>query len=309
MNKYFCLILGENQNETKAWHSTTLNRAKAFAISIHLPVLIWLVIGYLLSTKIFGLSPYGGLAVSSLCGLVIFMIERLVIAAPKSLSVTLGRLVIALVVAIIGSAGFDLVMFEKEVEAQLKVSAKDELKNRYQTLITAQAQEVESRRLQWKTAEEKAQCEANGTCGSGIRSVGPVFRQAKQHANDLRNDFQNAERKLEAVKANYEADYRALEADGTVTSSAGLLARIKALHQYVFTDGITLSIWLVIFLLLTAIELMVVFVKLSFGETVDDQLAKLKEQVRFYKANQYASAVMSPYADANDLMNSLHRSA
>lgn len=306
MNKYFCFILGEDREESSGWHSTTLARAKAYAISIHLPILIWLVIGYLLSIRIFGLSDQAGLVVSAICGLTIFLIERLVIAAPKSIAISIGRLVIALVVGIIGSAGFDLVIFDKEINEQLKVSEYQKLSDRYKILIDSQAAEVEERRNQWKLAEGKAQCEANGTCGSGVRSIGPVYREAKRHADVLRADFQRAEQQLQTIKANFVFDSNALETDGTISSSAGLLARIKALHQYVFTDAVTFAAWVILFLLVTCIELMVVFVKLAFGETVDDQIARLKEQVRIHKANRYASAVMSPYAEANELMNSIH---
>lgn len=306
MNKYFCFILGEDREESSGWHSTTLARAKAYALSIHLPLLIWLVIGYLLSIRIFGLSDQAGLVVSAICGLTIFLIERLVIAAPKSIAISIGRLVIALVVGIIGSAGFDLVIFDKEINEQLKVSEYQKLSDRYKILIDSQAAKVEERRNQWKLAEGKAQCEANGTCGSGVRSIGPVYRKAKRHADVLRADFQRAEQQLQTIKANFVIDSNALETDGTISSSAGLLARIKALHQYVFTDAVTFAAWVILFLLVTCIELMVVFVKLAFGETVDDQIARLKEQVRIHKANRYASAVMSPYAEANELMNSIH---
>uniref|UniRef100_UPI004047B4A4 DUF4407 domain-containing protein n=1 Tax=Orrella sp. TaxID=1921583 RepID=UPI004047B4A4 len=306
MNKYFCFILGEDREEFRGWHSSTLARAKAYAISIHLPLLIWLVIGYLLSVRIFGLSDQAGLIVSAICGITIFLIERLVITAPKSIAVTIGRLVIALVVGIIGSVGFDLVIFDKEVNEQLKVSANQELSDRYKILIDNQVAEVEERRNQWKLAEEKAQCEANGTCGSGVRSIGPLYREAKRHADVLREDLQRAEQQLQTIKANFAVESSSLETDGTISSSAGLLARIKALHQYVFTDAVTIAAWVMLFLLVTCIELMVVFVKLAFGETVDDQIARLKAQVRIHKANRYASAVMSPYAEANELMNSIH---
>jgi hypothetical protein len=309
MNKYFCFILGENQKDSHNWHRSTLTRAKSFAISIHLPVFIWLIIGYLLSTQIFGLSESLGALVAALCGITIFMIERLVIAAPKSRSVTIGRLVIALVVGIIGSAGLDLVLFDKEIETQLKVSANNNLSDKYQALIAEQTAGLEQLRNQWKIAEEKALCEANGTCGSGVRSVGPVFREAKRHADNLRSDFERAEIKLEALKASFASDARALAADTSVVSSAGLLARINALHQYIFTDGLTFAVWLVLFVLVTCIELMVVFIKLSFGDTVDDEIARLKERIRIHKAQEYAAAVMSPYAEANDLINSLQQRA
>lgn len=305
MNKYFCFLLGENQDDSYKWHSSTLTRAKSFAISIHLPVFIWFSIGYLLSTQIFGLSVSAGAFVAALCGLTIFMIERLVIAAPKSLSVTVGRLVIALVVGIIGSAGLDLVLFDKEIDTQLKVSANKTLSDKYKVLIAEQAAGLEQLRNQWKIAQEKALCEANGTCGSGVRSVGPVFREAKRHADSLRADFERAEVKLATLRADFASDARALAADSTVTSSAGLLARINALHQYILTDGLTFVVWLILFVLVTCIELMVVFIKLSFGDTADDEIARLKERVRIHKANEYATAVMSPYAEANDLINSL----
>ena len=46
----------------------------------------------------------------------------------------------------------------------------------------------------------EAQCEADGTCGSGKSSIGPIYREKKQYADTLRNDDMN--RTIPAVYGN-----------------------------------------------------------------------------------------------------------
>jgi hypothetical protein len=58
------------------------------------------------------------------------------------------------------------------------------------------------------------------------------------------------------------------------------------------------------FFLVLAMELMVVFVKLVFGETVDDRLDRIREELSRHKAESYLEAMTSPLAGARMLLDS-----
>ena len=49
-------------------------------------------------------------------------------------------------------------------------------------------------------------------------------------------------------------------------------------------------------------ELMVVLTKLVFGETVDDELDQIREQISQQKARSYMETVTSPMASAKRLL-------
>lgn len=83
---------------------------------------------------------------------------------------------------------------------------------------------------------------------------------------------------------------------------AGLLSRVEALHHYTMNNTVAMVAWLLFFALVLFMELMVVFVKLVFGETVDDQLDRIREQLSRHKAESYLEAMTSPVAGARGLL-------
>ena len=56
------------------------------------------------------------------------------------------------------------------------------------------------------------------------------------------------------------------------------------------------------FVLVLFLELMVIFSKLVFAETVDDELDAIREQISQRKAREYQEAVTSPLASAQKLV-------
>jgi len=49
-------------------------------------------------------------------------------------------------------------------------------------------------------------------------------------------------------------------------------------------------------------ELMAVFAKLVFGETVDDHLVRIREELSHHRARSYLEATTSPLAGAQSLL-------
>jgi F0F1-type ATP synthase membrane subunit b/b' len=62
--------------------------------------------------------------------------------------------------------------------------------------------------------------------------------------------------------------------------------------------------WLLFCALVLFMELMVVFAKLVFGETVDDRIDRIREQLSRHKAESYLESVTSPLAGARGLLES-----
>ncbi len=82
----------------------------------------------------------------------------------------------------------------------------------------------------------------------------------------------------------------------------GILSRVQALHAYTSENTIALVAWLVFLTLVLFLELMVVFSKLVFAETVDDELDVIREQISQRKAREYQEAVTSPLASPQNLV-------
>ena len=81
-------------------HESTVRRLKAFGIAIHIPVALWAVMGFVIASCIFELEFLPSLVISLGCALLIYLVERLVMAMPKGSWVSLARVLARLVVAV-----------------------------------------------------------------------------------------------------------------------------------------------------------------------------------------------------------------
>ncbi|WP_298236616.1 DUF4407 domain-containing protein [uncultured Azohydromonas sp.] len=304
MLRYFCLVVGENHDKAQRYHESTLRRLRAFAIAIHLPVLLWALSSWVIASRVFGMSAASAAGVAALCTVFIYLVERLVLATPSSLLMNLLRCVLGVVVACIGAALFDLVLFEKEIAQRLQQRSEQALRERHAAQTAHLEQTLAGRRADWLAARNKAQCEADGSC-SGQRGTGRVFQQAQRHADTLQRDYAQVQAELAALTVRHGQELDQLRASRSAVTEAGLLMRIEALHDFVLGNTLTLAGYALLFLLVLLIELMVVLVKMGYREeTIDDRLERMREHLAGHRAAAYLQAVTSPVSNARRLLES-----
>ena len=300
ISNYMFHIVGENPDRLTKWHRSTIDRTKAFAIAIHIPVLLWALTGYVIASTIFNLGIISSIGVAVFCSLLIYMIERIVLATPKKWYVNTVRLLIGIVIAILGASTVDLVIFDKEVNYQLRKTEELRIYSDYEKKIADQSQVVLTKKADWLKAQEAANCEANGQCGSHSKNIGPIYKAIKNHADLLERDYGKAQESLAFI--NQEKASKLDAAHQNIIGESGLLARIEALHQYTMENKAALVGWSLFFALILFFELMVVLAKLVFGETVDDKIEAMREELSKNKAEAYIEAVTSPLFNARQLL-------
>jgi hypothetical protein len=302
ISNYLCRLIGESPKRIVQLHDSTLARMKAFAIAMHIPLLLWGITGYLIANRLFDLEPIIASMIALICVVLIYLIERIVIATPKNPYVNLVRLFIGLIMAIIGASTVDLVIFQREVAMQLRVAGEASIRAAHDAALEKQRILAEKLRIDWANRQAAANCEANGTCGSRLRSVGPIYRELVNQAEILRKDYLAATLKIAEMEAAKSHEIEQWRNSDQALEESGLLARIQALHDYTSTNKVAAVAWLLFFLLVLFFELTVVLVKLAFGPTVDDHIAQIREEVSRHKASAYIDAVTSPTAEARRLM-------
>lgn len=295
---YLCRVVGETPLRAARFHVSTLRRMHTFAIAIHIPVLMWAVMGYLVASRVFQQSGAIAVGISAMCAGLIYMVERIVLATPKSAAVNVIRVLIGLVISVLGASSVDLVIFEREITDQLQQTQEASLRAEHDLLLAQHQQKVEQIKADWLKAQEAANCEANGTCGSKVRSVGPVYRQLARQAEELRNDYLVAQQQLEDQRRTNREALEKWREQPTDVTRAGLLVRVQALHDYTTQNPAALIAWVFFFALMLFFELMVVFCKIVFGETVDDKIDRIREQISEFQARTYMDAVTSPVTGA-----------
>jgi hypothetical protein len=307
IDRYLFNVVGERPERIRSLHASTIRRIKASALAIHIPVLLWGVSGFVLAHRVFGVAPPLACGVAAFCALVVYLVERLVLATPANWYVNAGRVAIGVMIAVLGASAVDLVLFEREVNAQLRRTGETRLEAEIGEAIAKQAQRVEQAKQDWLRAREAANCEANGTCGSRVRNVGPVYRELALQAQALRGDYDRAQQALDGLVAARQEALEEWRTSPEVVAQAGLLARVEALHQYTLENRGAFWVWLMFFLLVLFFESLVVLVKLVSGETVDDRIEMIREQISQQKATAYLDAVTSPVAEARRLIEVAYR--
>lgn len=298
ISSYLCWVIGQSKEKTLHLHSATTSRIKASAIAIHIPVFLWFVTGYSVAKLVFEQDLIPAIVIAFACAAIIYSVERLVLLSPPSRVITTVRLFIGVVIAALGTFTIDLVVFDREVNSQLRENAKQQVSKQYESKLEAQRTTIDTKKKDWQDASQAAACEANGTCGSRIRTLGPIYRELKAKAERAEEQYLQAERDLALLIKERDEALLQVENDTELMANAGLLDRATALHQRIMENGMALMVFSLFFVLVFSLEMMVLSVKWLFDETVDDKIEKIQANIRQRKAEDYETAILSPVAEA-----------
>lgn len=256
---------------------------------------LWTVFGQVWAAVLFGL----------VWGLMIFNLDRYIVSSMKKrdsfwqeFRMALPRLVLAILIAIVISKPLELQIFNKEIKAELVSmeqevykTQEDKVKVRYQLRINELKADIA--RLQTAMRQQLArrdalmliaQQEADGTGGSRIRNLGPIYKAKKTDADRAaaeldtlsmqnRQQITQKQQQLLGIDSAMKAD---LLASGRGRLD-GLASRLEALGR--LTDRSTPVRWAnwFIILLFIAVECAPVFVKLISPRGPYDDLLQAHE--------------------------------
>jgi hypothetical protein len=225
-----------------------------------------------------------------LWGLLIFNLDRYIVSSLKKkghffrdFGLALPRIVLAVIISIVISKPLELKIFETEINAEIismqqekRKEHEDLLKSRYQNdidkvenEILAINEKIGSIRGNRDMLKQDAMGEADGTGGSKIRNMGPIFKakmaaaasaEEELKAKEIESAPQLAEkesRKKELLAAR-EADMKKME----FAALTGFASRMEALGRITDKSHAVLVASLFLMLLFIAIETAPLFVKL-----------------------------------------------
>jgi hypothetical protein len=165
-------------------------------------------------------------AIAFFCSGLIYMVERVVLATPKIWYVNVSRVVIGLVISVLGASTVDLVIFDREVTQQLREAGEAQIRVDNEKVIYQQKLVVAQKKADWMKAQDAANCEANGTCGSMVRSVGPVYRELARQAETMKSQYMEAQVQLGELNAQKNQAIGKWREVGDLGKQTGLLTRI-----------------------------------------------------------------------------------
>src|SRR5258705_13352871 len=116
MLKTACFFSGDNYNLVAADTPASKKKVVAMALAMMVPTLIWVFNGFMLSHQVLQANLGWSILTGVICGMIIFMIEKLIIMANGNGSLTFFRICIGLIVALLGSVAVDEVVFEDDID-------------------------------------------------------------------------------------------------------------------------------------------------------------------------------------------------
>lgn len=273
---------------------------------------LWTVFNEFWAALLFGL----------IWGMMIFNLDRYIVSSMKKrerflseFTMALPRLVLAILIAVVISKPLELQVFNKEIQSELVTmeqqvykTQEDKVKERYQARINELNATIAQLNagIQLQAAKRDtlaliAQQEADGTGGSRIRNLGPIYKAKKADADRAAAELEEVtahhqelinrhRQQLQSIDSSMKADIRLMNR----TRLDGLASRLDALGRLTERSApIRWANWFII-LLFIAIECAPVFVKLiSPRGPYDDLLQEHEHAFEIHRKQKMALREMA----------------
>ncbi|MFN8307339.1 MAG: DUF4407 domain-containing protein [Ferruginibacter sp.] len=309
-----CILTGDNYALVSTDTPASKKKIVALALAMMVPVLIWVLNGFLLAYQVLQSSLTAAVITGLALGLIVFVIEKLIIMANGNSSLKRIRIAIGILVATLGSIALDEVVFREDIDLQMgelkaeaitKAKGKEDNSFRKQYDYAGLEQQIREAQGHFDRAEAKVIKEADGSSGTGKKGVGDITRLKDKKAGERKESLQQ----LQAQKAGLDKQKEAAinMAGATARDSFrehALLNRIKALFQLVFDDVYMGVIYLLFTLLLFFFEFLVVILKGTWSKTNYERKLEMIEQIG-QKRMAFLQGEHSPLTDLGDYLQQL----
>ncbi|GCC50113.1 DUF4407 domain-containing protein [Chryseotalea sanaruensis] len=296
--KLGCFLTGYNPNILAGCSEISTKRVLRYTSAITIICFLWAFIGYCFSSRYLKLDWYYSIVSALFAITIVVQIERQVILSPKGNNLPLVfRMVIALLMAIIGSVIIDQIMFKDDIEQQkiimmddkIKVvlpAKSEELKRQIRSIDSAVMQKENERshliddinKHPTITIFSKKTTQLNpvGNKADSLKKE-TVVRASQQIQNPKMNLLKPLDDQIASLRdEKYKKDSLLLmlrpSVEAELKEKVGFLDELDLMFQILGNSNIALITWSIWFLLLLGLELFIVVSKLNEPETDYDKM-------------------------------------
>jgi hypothetical protein len=288
--KIGCYLTGWNSTILESCTESSRKQLKKYSSAILILIILWSFIGYSFAQRYVRAPWWGCLITAIIFVIIMIQIERqIILTVGKNRWLATFRLVIAFIMAIIGSAILDQIIFKEDIEKKMieivDRQVNEQLPNRL-TIINTKLQELqfEVDSLDRKNLELYAEISKRPTI-EAVSTIRSPMTMRKLNGTDSivfqttisRNPISNPKMKeaeinnqhLDIIRKQKE-DYtqRKMELETILReelkSKQGFLEELNAIIEIIVERPVALIFYLVLFLFLMSLELFVVVSK--FGD-------------------------------------------
>lgn len=313
LNLSVFVLTGDGPAARARMRPASARRTVAYAFAVPLPMAVWAFGGYVVASSIFQLAEVGSWVIAGVSACLVLSIERILIATGPGLSMNVARVTLAVVMASLGATLLDTIVFSREITQVLRQQMVQKESARFDALIATAVARQQDARERWLAAEGSAAAELDGTGGSRRRVTelknAPIYMEKRAHADRLRTDYERQERDVTDLERQREAALGRVLTTDVAIREAGLLARIVALQEFLVQNAAAKLIWAAFFFLMMFIETLVLLVKVAFGESIEERLARQAAELDEHSANLMVKAMLADHAQARKMIAGLYAPA
>lgn len=298
-----CFLTGWNIKILESCTESSRKQLKKYTSAILILIILWAFIGFSFAERYVRAPLWGCLLTTFIFVIIIIQIERqIILTVGKNYSLATFRLVIALIMAVLGSAILDQIIFKEDIEKKMieivDRQVNEQLPNRL-TIINTKLQElqIEVDSLDKKNLELYTEISKQPTIETVSTTRSPMTMRKLDGTDSIvyrttisRNPISNPKMKeaeinnqhLDVLRTQKE-DYTQRKMDAEkllreeLKSKQGFLEELNAIIEILSEKTVALIFYLVLFAFLMSLELFVVASK--FGDKKCDYDLVIEHQL------------------------------
>lgn len=290
--RFGCFLTGYNYRLIRSSSEASAKAVKKYLSAILIVSTLWGFIGYAFTQRYLHGDKYTCYTAAALMVIMVIQIERqIILSIGKNTWAYTFRFLIGIVMAIIGSVILDQVIFKEDVEKQ-KIENVQVSVNK---ILPLKTQELNQQIQQLDTLIQSKENEKAALINElGAKPTVPTYSSTTQRLKDSTTGEMLTKSKTESIQPmrnpkwdlvpQIESQLKLLREQKTkkendklnvqqvleddLKSKVGFLDELKVLFSILFSSGIALFVWILLFCFFLAIELFVLVNK--FGDTKND---------------------------------------
>lgn len=308
--KFGCKLTGWSSTMLEQCSEASKSQLSKYTSALLILMIVWSITGFCFAQRYIGLSIWGCAIVSLVFVTIVIMIERqILLAIHPTKKLALFRLVIAVVMAIVGSTIFDQTMFGKDIDKQMAETIEVQtaaLTHKRVGIIEDKLNALKNEKALLDNTNAELQADVNAHPWIVQRSVTNsqqrlvVDGKIKTVNNPSVTTNQVANPKMETIKANNEKINSLNEQEKewskkklTVEedtrkecqANVGFLEELEAMVSIITTRKVAGVFYIVFFVLLMSLELFVVVSKMGDKECDYEMAVKGAERIKMAQFN------------------------
>ena len=308
--KFGCKLTGWSSTMLEQCSEASKSQLSKYTSALLILMIVWSITGFCFAQRYIGLPIWGCAIVSLVFITIVIMIERqILLAIHPTKKLAMFRMVIAIVMAIVGSTIFDQTMFGKDIDKQMAETIEVQtaaLTHKRVGIIEDKLNALQKEKSLLDNTNAELQADVNAHPWIVQRSVTNsqqrlvVDGKIKTVSNPSVTTNQVANPKMETIKANNEKikslneqekewskKKLTVEEDTRKQCQAqvGFLEELEAMVSIITTRKVAGIFYLVFFALLMSLELFVVVSKMGDKECDYEMAVKGAERIKMAQFN------------------------